>query len=80
MQSAALVKIGVLKWTSAKAYFGGACGQDWMWQPDKILHTKSADLQRILQGPGGNVQKVSQLVQSLVGEQGLAIIRNAEGF
>jgi hypothetical protein len=80
MQSAALVKIGVLKWTSAKAYFGGACGQDWMWQPDKILHTKSADLQRILQGPGGDVEKLSQLVQTLVGQQGLAIIRDAEGF
>ena len=72
--------MGVLQWTSAKAYFGGACGQDWMWQPDQVLHMKSADLQRILQGPGGDIERLSRLIQSLVGQEGLATIHCAEGF
>jgi hypothetical protein len=80
MQAAALVKLGLLQWTSAKAFFGGACGQDWMWQPDAVLHAKFTELQRILQGPGSDIAKVSHLVRSLVGQQGLEIIRIAEGF
>ena len=80
MQAAALVKMGLLQWTSAKAFFGGACGQDWMWQPDQVLIAKCTELQRILQGPSSDIDKVSCLVQSVAGQQGLEIIRVAEGF
>jgi len=40
MQAAGLVKMGLLIWTSPKAFFGSACGQDWMWQP--VFCTQSA--------------------------------------
>lgn len=51
-----------------------------MWQPDQVLIAKSTELQRILQGPGSDIDKVSHLVQSVAGQQGLDIIRVAEGF
>lgn len=80
MQAAGLVKLGLLQWTSRKAFFGGACGQDWTWQPDQLLINKSHDLQRILRGASPDIAKVSHVVQLLAGDEGLDIVRLAVGF
>ena len=70
MQAAALVKLGLLLWTSPKAFFGGACGQDWVWLPDSVLITKSTQLQRVLCSQASDIEKVSQLITSLAGNVG----------
>jgi hypothetical protein len=80
MQAAGLVKVGLLKWKSPKAFFGGACGQDWLWQPESVLEAKSIALIKILRGTSSNIDKVSHVIQSLVGSEGLAIVRGREGF
>jgi len=80
MQAAALVKIGVLQWKSPKAFFGGACGQDWIWQSDQVLHEKCTQWLRLLQAPGSDIEKVSRLVQAVSGSEGLQLIRVTGGF
>ena len=80
MQAAGLVKMGLLLWNSPKAFFGGACGQDWVWQPNTVLIAKSTQLQSLLRGQASDIDKISQLIIALAGDQALQIIRVADGF
>ena len=70
-----LVKLGIIRVLSRKAWSAGALNQDYMWETEVALLGQYRMVRRLLQEGNDKLGKVRQVVVNLVGEQGLEIVR-----
>ena len=75
---ALLVKLGIVRVLSRKAWSAGALNQDYMWEMEVVLLGRYRTVRRLLQEGNDELGKVRQVVVNLVGEQGLEIVRQVE--
>ena len=73
-----MVKLGIIRVLSRKAWSAGALNQDYMWETEVALLGWYRTVRRLLQEGNDKLGKVRQVVVNLVGEQGLEIVRRVE--
>lgn len=80
IQNGALVRAGLLECRTPKAYTGGTIGQDIGFKDDNELHAHYDVIKNMLMNAGSENDGVCQVINRLVGMQGLEIVAEKEGL